>query len=38
MADTEKDKGSRPEVFLGKGVWKCAAKLQENNHAQVQFQ
>ena len=29
---------SRPEMFLRKGIWKYAANLQENNHAEVWFQ
>ena len=30
--------GRPPEVFLGKDVWKYAANLQENTHAEVWFQ
>ena len=33
-----RDRGSRPEVFLKKVLWKYAANLQENSHAEVRFQ
>ena len=36
--DTTIYRSSHPEVFLGKGVWKCAANLQQNTHAEVRFQ
>ena len=31
-------RSSHPEVFLGKGLWKYAANLQENTHAKMWFQ
>ena len=34
----EINRSSHQEVFLGKGVQKYAANLQENTHAEVRFQ
>ena len=34
----EKFRRSHPEVFLGKGVLKISADLEEKTHAEVRFQ